>query len=120
MLFCHCEISTHVETKQFQKLMIMINKKYYVYIITNKWNTTFYVGITSNLIKRIYQRKNKLADGFSKRYNLTKLVYYEQFENPEEAIIREKQLKAGSRKKKTDLIEKDNPDFNDLYDNISH
>ncbi len=86
--------------------------------MTNKFNTTFYVGITDNLIKRTYQHRNKLADGFTKKYNIDKLVYFEQYENPEEAIKREKQLKAGSRKKKVDLILKNNPNYEDLYNNI--
>lgn len=69
-----------------------------------------------DLIKRIWEHKQKLADGFSKKYNLDKLVYYEQFEDITEAIKREKQLKGGSRKKKTDLIDKINPEWRDLYE----
>jgi len=77
-----------------------------IYILTNKNNNVLYTGVTSNLIKRIWEHKNKFADGFSKKYNLYKLVYYEFFENISQAIIREKQIKAGSRKKKIDLINK--------------
>ena len=77
-----------------------------------------YTGITSDLIKRIYQHKNKIIKGFSKRYNLEKLVYFEAFGDPESAIRREKQIKAGPRQKKLDLINRMNPDWNDLYDSL--
>jgi putative endonuclease len=87
--------------------------------MTNKTNNVLYIGITSNLIKRIYEHKEKLADGFTKKYNINKLVYYEIYEDPENAIAREKQLKAGSRQKKLDLIQDLNPDFNDLYKEIA-
>ncbi|MCP4581196.1 MAG: GIY-YIG nuclease family protein [candidate division Zixibacteria bacterium] len=92
-----------------------MNQNYYVYIITNKNNTVLYTGITRNLVKRVYKHKNKLTKGFSKRYNLDKLVYYEIFDDPYNAISREKQIKAGSRKKKIELIDKFNPDWLDLY-----
>jgi len=91
-----------------------MNKDYYIYIMTNKNNTVLYTGVTSNLIKRAYEHKNELIDGFTKRYNVNKLVYYEQFHNIEYAISREKKIKAGSRKKKIDLIEKKNPTFEDI------
>ncbi len=91
---------------------------YAVYILTNFKNTTFYVGITSNLVKRIYGHKNKLADGFSAKYNLNKLVYYELTNSAEAAIFREKQLKKWRKQSKIDLIEESNPDFKDLYDEI--
>ena len=90
----------------------------YVYFLTNKYNTVIYVGVTSNIIKRIYEHKNKLADGFSSKYNLNKLVYYETFEDITEAIKREKQIKGGSRLDKIKLIKSFNPEFNDLYDQI--
>ena len=91
----------------------------YIYIITNQNNTTLYVGVTSDLITRISQHKNKIhTKSFSYKYNLEKLVYYEIFDEIEEAIFREKQLKAGSRKKKIDLIESINCDWDDLYDDI--
>ena len=93
-------------------------KNAFVYIITNTNNTTLYIGVTSNLIKRIYEHKNKMVEGFSKRYNLSKLVYYEITDNILSAISREKQLKAGSRKKKCELINKMNPDWKDLYAEI--
>ncbi len=90
----------------------------FVYIVTNEKNTTLYVGVTSNLKKRIYEHKNKVIKGFSARYNLYKLVYYEASDNISAAINREKQLKAGSRKKKCDLIDSFNPNWLDLYDSI--
>ena len=87
----------------------------YVYIITNKNNTTLYVGVTSNLIKRIQQHKEKYyKKSFSARYNLNKLVYYEAFQMIGDAIAREKQLKAGSRAKKIALIEKANNTWSDV------
>lgn len=89
-----------------------------IYILTNKSNKVLYTGVTSNLVKRIWEHKNKIVVGFSKKYNLEKLVYYEYFENMENAINREKQIKAGSRKKKITLIEKINPKWNDLYEGI--
>ncbi|OGZ00539.1 MAG: excinuclease ABC subunit C [Candidatus Liptonbacteria bacterium RIFCSPLOWO2_01_FULL_45_15] len=96
----------------------MNQKQYCIYIMTNKLNTVFYTGVTSNLLKRIYEHKNKVIDGFTKRYNIVKLIYYEIFDNPEAAIQREKQIKNGSRKKKIDLIKSVNPEFKDLSDSI--
>lgn len=91
----------------------------FIYIVTNKNNTTLYVGVTSNLPTRILQHKQKkYKDSFTARYNLDKLVYWESFQEIGDAITREKQIKAGSRKKKNDLINSINPDWIDLYDNI--
>ncbi len=95
-----------------------MEKRGYVYILTNKNNTTLYTGVTSNLPKRIYEHKNKIVDGFSKKYNLDKLVYYEIFEEIIEAISREKQIKAGSRKKKIELINSLNPEWKDLSEDF--
>ena len=95
-----------------------MKKEGYIYILFNRKNGTLYVGVTSNLIKRIYQHKNKLIEGFSKKYGLDKLGYYEIYDDIESAIAREKQIKAGSRKKKIDLIEKINPNWDDLYDSL--
>ena len=81
-------------------------------------NTVLYVGVTDNLIKRVYQHKNKLADGFTSKYNINKLVYFEIFEDINEAIKREKQIKGGSREKKLKLIKSKNPEFHDLYNEI--
>ena len=90
-------------------------KNYYIYIITNKNNTVLYTGVTNNLMRRIWEHKSKLIDGFTKKYNVTKLVYYEIFNNPSAAIKREKQLKAGSRKKKVELINSFNKEWKDLF-----
>jgi len=89
----------------------------HVYIMTNKTNTVLYTGVTSNLKLRILQHKEKYyKNSFTSRYNVCKLVYYEGFFNIEEAICREKQIKAGSRKKKVDMINSINPEWKDLYD----
>lgn len=86
--------------------------------MTNFENGTLYVGVTNNLVRRVYEHKNKLIDGFTKKYELDKLVYYEIFDNIENAILREKQLKGGSRKKKLALINKFNNTWVDLYETI--
>ncbi len=95
-----------------------MNKQYYVYIMTNNNNSVLYTGMTNNLIRRVYEHKEKIIDGFTKKYNCTKLVYYEIFNDPYNAIAREKQIKAGSRKKKIDLINSMNPNWKDLYDDL--
>ena len=89
--------------------------QYYVYIMTNKNNRVLYTGITNDLKRRVYEHKEKFVYGFTEKYNVSKLVYYEIFEDPENAILREKQIKAGSRQKKVDLIKNFNKDWNDLY-----
>ena len=94
-----------------------MNKGGFVYILTNKTNTTLYVGVTSNLSNRIIEhRPNIKPNSFTSKYNLTKLVYYEAFSSVQDAIIREKQLKAGSRRKKINLIKNINPEWKDLFD----
>ncbi len=90
----------------------------YIYIMTNKTNSTLYIGVTSGLIKRVYEHKNALVDGFTKRYNLKKLVFYEIYDDINSAITREKQLKAWKREWKVELIESQNRDWNDLYDGL--
>ena len=87
---------------------------YYVYILTNKTNKVMYVGITNNLERRLYEHKNELVDGFTKRYNINKLVYYEAYDRSKEAILREKRLKGLFRKKKDELVESMNPLWEDL------
>ena len=90
-----------------------------IYILTNSNNTTLYVGVTSNLLARVQDHKSKNnPKSFSARYNLNKLVYFESYHSIEEAIAREKQLKAGSRKKKVALIEKKNSGWKDLFEEI--
>lgn len=100
------------------RISFVFRKQYFVYILTNKLNTTLYIGITNNLICRIYEHKNKMVDGFTKKYNLTKLVYFEVFDTPEVAIKREKALKNLVRRKKDKLIESKNPERRDLYNEI--
>ena len=95
-----------------------MNKVYFVYVITNKKHSVLYTGVTNNLIKRVYGHKNKVVKGFSEKYNVNKLVYYEVFESIETAITREKQIKAGRRKRKLELINKFNKQWNDLYEEI--
>jgi putative endonuclease len=95
-----------------------MNEQFYVYIMTNRNNTVLYTGITSDLKKRTYEHKHKLIKGFTTRYNIDKLVYFEIFSDSYNAISREKQIKSGSRKKKILLIESVNPDWKDLSDQI--
>ena len=90
----------------------------YIYILSNQRNTVLYVGVTSNLVKRIWEHKQKLVKGFTYKYNVDKLVYYEIFENIEMAIQREKQLKGGSRKQKEELINSLNSEWKDLYSSL--
>ena len=90
-------------------------KDYFVYILASRRNGTLYIGVTSNLEKRIYQHKNKLVDGFTKKYKVHMLIYYEQTKNIQSAIIREKQMKKWNRKWKMRLIEQFNPNWKDLY-----
>ena len=93
-------------------------KQYYVYIMTNKINTVLYTGVTSDLKKRIWEHKEKVIDGFTKNYNINKLIFFEIYNDPENAILREKQIKAGPRTKKVELITGINPEWKDLYDNL--
>ena len=86
--------------------------------MTNQYNQVLYTGITNNLPRRIYEHKHKLVDGFTKKYNLVKLVYYEVFDDSYSAISREKQIKAGSRQKKINLINSLNKEWRDLSDDI--
>ena len=93
----------------------MNQKSYYVYIIASKRNGTLYIGVTSDLKKRIWEHKNNLVEGFTKKYKVHLLVYYESTNNVRSAITREKQLKKWNRKWKIGLIEKNNPRWKDLY-----
>ena len=86
--------------------------------MTNQYNTTLYVGVTNNLVRRIWEHKNKIHKGFTARYNINKLVYYEYYEDELTAITREKSLKDRNRQYKNELISKMNPDWVDLYDSI--
>jgi putative endonuclease len=93
-------------------------RKYYVYILTNKRNTVLYTGVTNDLKRRVYEHRGKLVSGFTKKYKVYKLVFYEVADSVEAAIQREKQIKGGSRQKKIDLIIGMNPGWKDLYEDL--
>jgi putative endonuclease len=95
-----------------------MEKQFYIYIMTNKHNTALYTGVTSDLKRRVYEHKEKLVEGFTKKYNINKLVYYEVFRDANGAILREKQIKGGSRAKKIELINCKNPEWLDLYNEL--
>ena len=89
-------------------------KSYFVYILTNKYNAVFYIGVINNLERRVYEHKNELVDGFTKKYKLKKLVYFEEFSNIRDALGREKQLKNWHRQWKINLIQSTNPSWKDF------
>jgi len=93
-------------------------KQFYVYILASKPNGTLYTGVTSNLIQRVWQHKHDVIQGFTRKYNVKTLVYYEVHENAESALTREKKIKRWRRAWKLDLIEDSNPEWRDLYDDI--
>ena len=95
-----------------------MNKCGYVYMVTNTRNTVLYTGVTSDLVRRVGLHREKVLEGFTKKYNAVKLVYYEKYDAMMMAIEREKQIKAGSREKKIKLINSINPKWNDLYHDI--
>jgi len=92
-----------------------MKRQYFVYIMTNPRNTVLYTGVTGDLKRRVWEHKTKAVPGFTARYNVVKLVYFEVFDDPEEAILREKRIKGGSRAKKIALINAFNPQWRDLY-----
>jgi len=94
-------------------------KNAYVYILASKRNGTLYIGVTSDLVKRVYEHKCNLVDGFTKTYKVHHLVYFEEHEDIQQAITREKQIKKWKRKWKLDLIERVNPHWRDLYEEIA-
>ena len=96
----------------------MPDKQYFVYILAKERNSTFYVGVTSDLPKRIWEHKNDVAEGFTRKYGIKTLVYFETYDDPENAIQREKRLKKWPRAWKIKVIEEKNPDWKDLYDEI--
>jgi putative endonuclease len=96
----------------------MSEKAFCVYIMASGRNGTLYVGVSSDLVKRVWQHRNDEADGFTKQYHVHTLVWFEQHESAESAITREKQIKEWKRKWKLELIEKQNPTWRDLYDEI--
>ena len=93
-------------------------RQYYVYVLTNRTNRVLYIGVTNNLERRIFEHKNKLVEGFTKKYNLNKLVYYEATNDIDGALEREKQLKNWHRDWKINLINSNNPAWKDLSDNF--
>jgi putative endonuclease len=93
-------------------------KQYYVYIMTNKWNKVLYTGVTNDLMRRVQEHGDKTFQGFTKRYNVDKLVYFEDTESIESAILREKQIKGGSRKDKIELVNSVNPEWRDLSEEL--
>lgn len=96
----------------------MKDKNYYVYILTNSRHTVLYVGVTNDLVRRIYEHKAKLSEGFTKKYNVNELVYFDFCNDVEEAILKEKKIKGGSRAGKIKLIKTMNPEWKDLYNSL--
>ena len=96
----------------------MSDRQFYVYILTNAARTVLYIGITNDLVRRVYEHREKFVDGFRKRYHLDRLVYYEVLGTAYDAITREKQLKGWTRKRKLDLIQGTNPSLRDCYAEI--
>jgi putative endonuclease len=96
-----------------------MKEEFYVYILSSNRNGTLYFGVTSNLIKRVWEHKNKFIEGFTRKYNIDKLVYYEQYRDAQNAIKREKRIKKYNRTWKLELIEKSNPEWKDLYNEIT-
>lgn len=95
-----------------------MDKQFYIYIMTNKNNTVLYTGVTNDLNRRVFEHKNKLSDGFTKKFNVDKLIFYEVYDDINNAIAGEKQIKGGSRAKKIKLIEEMNNGWKDLFDEI--
>jgi putative endonuclease len=95
-----------------------MDKQYYVYIMTNRTNQVLYIGVTNDLKRRVYEHKNKLNKGFTEKYHVDKLVYYEVGEDIEGAILREKEIKGGSRKKKIEMVNSFNKAWRDLYEEL--
>jgi putative endonuclease len=95
-----------------------MNKSYYVYLLASKRNGTLYVGVTNDLIRRVYEHRKDIISGFTKKYGVHRLVYYEQVSDIKTALQREKRLKKWNRKWKIELIEQKNPEWDDLYDKL--
>ena len=104
------------ESRKFREEIEM--KSYYVYILASKRNGTLYIGITNDLVRRVYEHKHDISEGFTKKYRIHNLVYYEEYEDVYRAIEREKQMKKWKRKWKIELIEKHNLPWKDLYEQI--
>jgi putative endonuclease len=112
------ELRPHLLSPLYPTGMDVSRKTYAVYILTNRHVTTLYVGVTGDLARRIYEHKTGAVDGFTKRYNVNRLVYAEEFSDVRQALDREKQLKNWKRAWKIDLIRSQNPDFDDLSDTV--
>jgi putative endonuclease len=95
-----------------------VKKSYYVYMMTNKNNSVLYTGVTNDLERRVYEHRQKLVEGFTRRYNATKLVFFEVCSDIEVAIAREKQIKGGSRRDKVELVNSINGDWRDLWEDL--
>jgi putative endonuclease len=95
-----------------------MDDQYYIYIMTNKYNTVLYTGVTNDLKRRVCERRQNLVAGFTSKYHVHKLVYYEAAEDIHAAVAREKQIKGGSRQKKIDLVSSMNKDWSDLFDTL--
>jgi putative endonuclease len=124
---CHCERSEAIPTgravSSVDRMSLKdaghdMQRQYCVYILSNQYNSVLYTGVTSNLRRRVYQHREKMAAGFTAKYNVCKLVFYEVTDDIQAAIAREKQIKAGSRQKKIDLINGMNPEWRDLYEDL--
>ncbi len=112
---CHFESPILIGVRNlYIEFMKTINHNFYVYILTNWSNKVMYIGVTNNLQRRLFEHRNKLIDGFTKKYNLNKLIYYECFSNINDAIGREKEIKKWRRAKKNELVESMNPEWKDL------
>jgi putative endonuclease len=105
----------------WQKLVsaMFLDHRYFVYILASRRNGTLYTGVTGNLLRRVYEHKNNIREGFTSKYGVHLLVWFETFDNVEAAIVREKRIKRWRRVWKLELIEKGNPDWTDLYEKIS-
>jgi putative endonuclease len=114
-VYRHCERSEAISSFVSR---IFVGRQFYVYIMTSKSNTVLYTGVTNDLRRRVYEHKEKLLEGFTKKYQIGKLVYYEILRDAESAIAREKQIKGGSREKKVKLVEGMNPTWKDLYEEL--
>lgn len=97
---------------------IALSKEYYIYLLTNKRLNVLYTGVTNHLIRRVYEHKNKMVDGFTKKYNVDRLVHYETYSDVSDAIGREKEIKGWSRAKKNALINENNPKWEDLFNEV--
>ena len=95
-----------------------MEKEFYIYILANQYHTVFYTGVTHDLVRRVYEHKEKVIDGFTKKYKVNQLLYFEKCADPITAIAREKQIKDWRRTKKIELIKRINPDMKDLYERI--